>query len=225
MTIIDSLKDLLSAARSAAGRLHAADQKLRHEIATLEAEESVLLSAPAPAEDVTATLRRLIDEAAATWRATHGAAIRAAASGQIERLPGRAEQRGPDVVREGSWPDGVTLQLAGLAPVTFSGLCGLIPELVLAGLLVAVEATPAAGERPPMAARLRRLEEIAAAIARLQGEHDRLVTAAAEVHVSLAPLPENEALRVQAAQHQEFVDLNNRLNADMIRTGRAEPMR
>ncbi len=76
-----------------------------------------------------------------------------------------------------------------------------------------------------MGERTRLIAEVDVKIADIEAEHSTLVDQARELGIRLELLPAESARRLQAQQRREFVAAQNRVNADAIRRGVAEPMR
>jgi hypothetical protein len=206
MAILDRIKQILGTAIEDVKHVGKAESALREALAALERDEQALLGRPAPPDEVVATLAVLVTDLGQKWRAEHGAAVVAAASGHIARAGGPVEQRAADTLRAGALAD-----VLSAGPLSLAALAGLVPDLVIRGLTEVVRGTDYA-PGAPMADRLARLGALQKERDTLEREHASLVDRAAASGISIPLLPVEHARRIALARRRESWELDTRMN-------------
>jgi hypothetical protein len=179
--------------------LAATDAALRGELAGLDAEERLLLSLPAPPEEVIGNVRRLVAAAGDAWLQAHAVELVEHASGRVEHHVEPPRLRPPQLPP----------CLSGA--LTFDAAAAIMPAAIVDGLARVVNGMQyRAGA--PMAGRLDRLAAIADRRAALHRQHRQLVETAAAKGLTLDHLPAEAGRRYRNQQKLDAWDRDRRDN-------------
>ncbi len=193
MTILDTLKSLVTTAKAATEKIQEAMGKLVAKREALLREEQELFSRPAPRAELAGNIRRLVEETRQRWIAANGLELVQRLSGRIDRAMGPPDARRPDQVVSPSLP----MYLQG-GYLTFDILAALVPTMLIDGLAAAVDAVDYEAGLA-MGSRLSRLMEITADLGRLEHEQTELVDATRESGIASLQLPPEVAAARQRA--------------------------
>lgn len=166
--------EAIRAAQAASADLHKRSNLYRDEHARLISHRRHVADAPPPPDEVVANMRRLVDEQAATRQRDIARQAVYSMGGSLRVTPSRTEK----VVKP------ALLRLHDLDVMHFDDLCGLVPELVKAGLEAIIRAHEYVSGGP-LADRQAELAVIDADIAEIERSHTALVEAAASLEPAI----------------------------------------
>lgn len=203
---VKSWTSKLTSAHTALSELTEAEQALRRRLSALAGEAARARSAPSAPDELKRAIGQHVRTAGNVWkRQTGGAPLLASFSEGLQD---------DGTVRHPAWPDGPTLAVMGLAPVSLNALCAIVPDTVTAALVdAATLALDGQEAGPRLAERQRRLREIADEEAALRRDHAELVDQARRHGIALEHLPEERARRRRIAQRHAAWEADVRLNA------------
>jgi hypothetical protein len=209
MAILESLKRVIGGASDAIGQVKGALDGILAQLAALDAEQGLLLTRPASADEVKANLARLVADMGRRWREKHAMELIQAVGGRIEQRPGgRVALVPPTLADPFGHAEPFTLD--------FAAACGVFPDQLLEGLHRVVTET-AFAPGPPMAGRIERLSAIERERETLRREHARLVDAANAAGVPLEHLPEERAARLGRVEAHKRWEADGAANRNFYR--------
>jgi len=170
----DDAFSTLKAAKEATQKLSESEAALRAQHSALLQEKRDITNSLASEAETIGNLGRLVSEAAAEWTRVHGRGIARDLSGHRDVHPGSTRERFV-APRLPSWGD---LQGA----LRFGDLVGLVPDLVKSRLAEVVRGSGAKFGLPAEA-RAERMREIETEITSIEGQHEALISGAAEVGI------------------------------------------